>query len=251
MLRIITWNIACLPNKINFFRNPNKKINSIIDKILELNANIICLQEVFDYNILHKVRKELETQNYNTHTSKKEGIISKNGLLTACKNDILDTEEIDFSMYTGAEYLIKKGIITSKINYKSHEILIHNTHLQSNSIYTLDDICCSVRQKQKNEMFSYLKNEKNKLNIIAGDLNDDFNTLEHYLFLQKLPFDEYLTNYEKLLTFPKYKEQLDYIIINKKLNANYWIENTFENKLSDHNILGLDLDFTNIENLSF
>lgn len=243
MFRIISWNIACLPNKINFFRNPNKKINSIIDKVLELDANIICLQEVFDFDIMDKVRNELEKENYNIHTSKKEGLISKNGLLTGTKNEMLDTYEIDFSMYTGAEYLIKKGILTSKINYKQQDIMIHNTHLQSNSIYTLDDVCCAVRQKQKNEMCSYLQNDKNRINFVIGDLNDDYNTLEHYLFLKNLPFDEYVTNYEKIITFPKYKEQLDYIIINKKIGANYWCENTFDNKLSDHNIIGVDLDF--------
>lgn len=243
MFRIISWNIACLPNKINFFRNPNKKINSIIDKVLELDANIICLQEVFDFDIMEKVRTELEKENYNMHTSKKEGLISKNGLLTATKNEMLDTYEIDFSMYTGAEYLIKKGILTSKINYKHQDILIHNTHLQSNSIYTLDDLCCSVRQKQKEEMYSYLENNKNKINVLAGDLNDDLNTVEHQDLLKHIPFSEIVHNTEKLLTFPKYKEQLDYIIINKKFGANYWCENTFDNKLSDHNIIGVDLDF--------
>lgn len=243
MFRIISWNIACLPNKINFFRNPNKKINSIIDKVLELDANIICLQEVFDFDIMDKVRKELETQNYNIHTSKKEGLISKNGLLTATKNDMLDTNEIDFSMYTGAEYVIKKGILTSKINYNNQEILIHNTHLQSNSIYTLNDICCLVRQKQKEEMYSYLENNKNKINILAGDLNDDFNTVEHQDLLTHIPFSEIVHNTEKLLTFPKYEEQLDYIILNKKINSTYWYKNTVDTKLSDHNIIGVDLDF--------
>ena len=33
-MKIITWNIACLPKELNFFKNPHHRIHQIMNKIL-------------------------------------------------------------------------------------------------------------------------------------------------------------------------------------------------------------------------
>lgn len=248
-MRILTWNVACLPNKINFLRNPNTKINQIIDKIIMYSPEVICLQEVFDYKIQEKIKEGLGYFDYQTHHSSREGFgyfdyqthHSKNGLLTATKCHIIEKQEIDYSMFTGVEYLIKKGLLTTQIEYQNKNYFIHNTHLQSNSVYRLQDICRKVRQQQKKEVITELEKYKHETNFLCGDLNDDFLTLEHGEFLESLPFPNYLCNQEKIVTFPKYQQQLDYIITSHhKTNNNYFKLEVEKEQLSDHDILLLD-----------
>ena len=114
-MRILSWNIAGLPSKINILGDTVRKIPKMLDKILEVKPQVICLQEVFCYKFQDKLKQEFNNQGYNIHTSKNQGIISKNGLLTATQKPISYQTEIDYSMYTDAEYLIKKGIITTQI----------------------------------------------------------------------------------------------------------------------------------------
>tara|TARA_B100000963_G_C22481620_1_gene604987 strand:+ start:72 stop:827 length:756 start_codon:yes stop_codon:yes gene_type:complete len=236
-MRVLSWNIAGLPSKINILGNPVQKIPKMLDKILEVNPQVICLQEVFCYKLQDKLNQELKNQGYNIHTSKNEGLISKNGLLTATQKNISYKTEIDYSMYTGAEYLIKKGLLTTYIKDFNTNILIHNTHLQSNSIYHMQKICSRVRQKQKTEVVQHLKKNIFDFNILCGDLNDDFNSLEHQTFLKTLPFSRIMSNPNKIITFPKYKAQLDYIIINKKIKVKYDKIDVTTQNISDHDIL--------------
>ena len=240
-MRILSWNIAGLPSKINILGDPVKKIPKMLDNIFKTNPQVICLQEVFCYKVQDKLNEELNNQGYYIHTSKKQGLISKNGLLTATQKTISYKTERDYFMYTGAEYLIKKGILTTQIEYSNINILIHNTHLQSNSIYRMNKICTAVRQEQKGELIQHLKKNIFDLNILCGDLNDDFNSLEHQKFLKNLPFSKIVSNPEKIITFPKYQEQLDYIICNQKIKIKYdKIETTSEN-IFDHDILVANL----------
>ena len=236
-MRILSWNIAGLPSKINILGNPVKKIPQMLDKILEVKPQVICLQEVFCYKLQDKLNQELNNQGFNTHTSKNHGLISKNGLLTATQKPISYQTERDYSMYTGAEYLIKKGILTTQIQDSNKNILIHNTHLQSNSIYRMKKICSTVRQEQKKELIQHLKKNIFDLNILCGDLNEDIYSLEHQKFLKKLPFSKVVSNPEKIITFPKYKEQLDYIICNQKLKIKYDKIDTTSENIFDHDIL--------------
>ena len=245
-MKILTWNVAALPSKINILGNPLNRLHSMLDKLCYASPNIICLQEVFDFKFQKKLSAELTNLGYQIHTSQPEGIISKNGLLTATLDDIVYEYERDYSMYTGAEYLIKKGILTTHINHKNNKILIHNTHLQSNSIYHMESICTKVRQKQKKEVIQQLKRNIYHLNILCGDLNDDFLTLEHQNFLTNLPFSSITSNPNKIITFPKFKEQLDYIILSDDIECEYEKIETTDDKISDHNILTTTL--TSLEN---
>ena len=50
-MKILSWNIACLPNYCNIFSNPINRIPRILNIIEKHDADIICLQEVFDKKI--------------------------------------------------------------------------------------------------------------------------------------------------------------------------------------------------------
>ena len=265
MFKVATWNIACLPTIINPLRRPGPYVvNNIINLIKKHNFDIVCFQEVFCYEVQTKICDSLKNLNYNIHISKPEGFISKNGLLTASKLPIIQTYEVDYTNFIGPEYIIKKGMISSIIDGSKvlnkikntildNNIIIHNSHLQSDSLGPIVKICKEVRSKQHKDIYDHLKKicyeyniedyclDKNKpktLQLVCGDINDDFEDKQLKQFIKNLPFEWKNINKEKIITFNSTKQQLDFIISNQpNLNINYnIIDMVYYNKLSDHNL---------------
>lgn len=246
-MRILSWNIACLPNKINIIGNPQTRLPYIIQHITDTRPDIICLQEVFCFGVFKKIKESLTSLGFHIHHSPLTGLISQNGLLTATQFPILETYQIDYSMFTGVEYLIKKGMLTSYVSTPYGPVIIHNTHLQSNSVYTWNKVSTQVRQKQKKEVIKQLIKHSVYPTLLCGDLNDDFHSIEHQKFLKQLPFTNYTSNPQKLITFPKYEEQLDYIILNRDVSIIYQEISNQPLTTSDH--YRLLAKITNPENL--
>ena len=229
-MRILTWNIAFLPNHLNILRDPNRVLFNVLDKILYKNPNIINLQELFDYKLQNQISNILKLHNYNISHSKKTGIISKNGLLIGVKDTIINNKELNYSNYTGPEILINNGIIS----VETQNYIIHNTHLQNDN-FVLNN-CIKNKKKNFKKIGKYLKNfNKNKMNIICGDLNEDYNKLN--IFIREIPFNiKY--NKNKIITFPSINKQTDYIIINKEDDISYYLD---KNEFSDHYLLYCDI----------
>ena len=62
-MRILSWNICCLPNYINLYQNPNCVIDNIIRTISYFKADFICLQEIFDTKAIETIKRKMS--NYN------------------------------------------------------------------------------------------------------------------------------------------------------------------------------------------
>ena len=60
MTSILSWNIFCLP-----LTNSSKKIEYIIDYILSLNTDIICLQEMWLIDIHDYIIEKFNKAGYN------------------------------------------------------------------------------------------------------------------------------------------------------------------------------------------
>ena len=101
--------------------------------------------------------------------------------------------------------------------------------------------------KTKKEVINQLKKDVFHLNILCGDLNDNFSTLEHHNFLKNPPFSEITTNTNKITTIPKYNEQLYYIILSDNQICDYQKIDATTEKISDHDILTVKIN--NLENL--
>ena len=80
MIRIATWNIAALPSIINPLRCPEKHLESILETFNSINPDFLCLQEVFCLKIRKLILDNLKNNGYNTHYSREDNLISKNGL---------------------------------------------------------------------------------------------------------------------------------------------------------------------------
>ena len=243
-MKIITWNIACLPKLINFYRKPSKKIvTQILDKIDSKNADIIKLQEVFDYKIQKLVTNHLLEKDYNLHFSEhdktcyKSITMSKNGLVTASKYPILDTNIYEYKHNTSVELMIQKGILTTKIDHPYYgSINLHNTHIQSDSLLGMYSKCKKIRAKQYKELNTYINNFSNDdKHIISGDLNEDYENINLQKMIENLTYDT-KTNNDKIITFPFCSRQLDYIVYCNfsEYNVKYEVDN---NSISDHFLL--------------
>lgn len=228
-MKIITWNIACLPKLVNLYRNPSKKVvTSILDKIDNTHADIIKLQEVFDYKVQTRVADHLRGKGYNLHyceqdnTCYKSITMSKNGLVTASKYPILDTNLYEFQNNTSVEAMIQKGILTTAVAHPIHgPINLHNTHIQSDSLLGLYSKCRKVRKKQYRELNYYINSfgvcEKH---IISGDFNEDFHDCHLEEMIENIKYDTHM-NDKKIVTFPECNRQLDYILCSNFGSSNH------------------------------
>lgn len=230
-IRIMTWNICCLPRSVNIYHNPHNVIDKIIKQIINSKCEIIKLQEVFDLEIKNKIIKELEKEKYNIHTTtKKNNYMSTDGLLTATKYDIISKKNYFFKNNTSFEILVEKGIISTQVKIpKLGNVYLHNTHLQASNFYGLDFLCKRYRDYQHQECIDYLKKfPEDSKQIFGGDLNDDFSDKD----LNKMfKIYNYKKNKNKIITFPSNKTQLDYIVFNFDCDKEYKEE---KNEYSDH-----------------
>lgn len=239
-MKILSWNIACLPNIINIYSNPKKRFTKIVDMIMKTNVDIVCLQEVFDYDIQKKIKENLKNH-YNIYHSPndiffKDTFISRNGLLIASKYDIKEKYICNYRNSRTVEKLINKGIITIEID---KNILIHNTHMHSDTYLWPKKYSKKCRMSQREDMLEYFNLDcfENKKHVLCGDLNDTHKSIDK--FINEIEDIDFSNNQKYFNTFPKYNTQFDYILVDKNIsnNVSYKIIDCFTDKLSDHNLL--------------
>ena len=140
MISILNWNVCALPKYFNFFGDPKKRINHILDEILKYDCDIICLQEVFDINIRNYLITNLK--NYNCIYSSNKSLIKINGgLFIATKHDILNYYEYNFKKTSGEDYLSNKGVLSCNIqieNIGGKPILIYELQKQNADLWRME-----------------------------------------------------------------------------------------------------------------
>jgi len=240
MLRIITWNIAALPKMINPFSNPFTRLQEILDKIISTNADVICLQEVFSYEIQSQIAAYMQESGFQVHYSAREGDahIPKNGLMTITKHEILERKEMDYNQSIGVEKWVNKGVISSRIRTPDFtDVWFHNTHMQSDTKFWVKSHSKYIRDLQFSLLKDYLFSFDSSLHMecLIGDLNDEYDII-------KTRFPYYSINKEAINTFPKKNKQLDYVLLNNNdLDTTWYNIDCVDDKTSDHNILVCDI----------
>ena len=230
-MKIISWNISCLPKIINPYMDLSYTINNIIKLLKKNNADIVCLQEVFDKYIIKILINELNNYEYfNVYNL----FFWQDGLIIFSKHKILNKKYKKYKNYHGFENFISKGIISILIynsEIKKH-IWVHNTHLQASHDFFSKTKSVEVRRNQLKEINNYLQNNtfKKCYNIICGDFNIFYKDLKDYNFF----FDFFNFNKNEIRTFPAFNKQFDYIIYNFSCKINYKLIRTDS---SDHHLL--------------
>ena len=240
-MKIISWNIACLPYYFNFFSNPHKRIDMIISTILSFEADIICLQEVLDNEILYKIENKLKKKHYKICKSENKientcfnyfrnlfkPCNNDSGLLIASKLNFNFIKFIQYDDYIGEDSLISKGIQVLSID----NIKIYNTHIQADKpIFDFNKNAEKIIRKQIDQLLNIIS--KDDKNILIGDFN---------LYKNSNLFNYSINSIKKKGNTNINGKELDYIILNNyDKKTNYFLHEY--NELSDHPLLICNLE---------
>lgn len=242
-MKIISYNIACLPYVFNTMGAINLRINNIINLLLKLNPDIILLQEVFSIYARKTITKALEKNNYYVTLCPHANILLNGGLLIASKYKIINNNYYTYKNCFGEDLFAYKGILHCQIYYKNELINIFNTHLNNKNpkfkLYSSD--IYTLQKKQVYEYIDFVNKYNNDKCILGGDFNIKYNSKLYRILITKLKKNHKIfRNKKNIITDNSENIQIDYIFYCyknqndfKKFNT-YYIKNT---SYSDHNIL--------------
>ena len=256
IMKVFSWNIACMPNYINTFGNVESRLDNIIKFIEIHNPDIISLQEVFSKNSRNILYNFFTKKKYNVLMSPDTTFLLNGGLFIASKYKIIANDYKIYKNYIGEDGLCQKGILYCLVKFNNKYINIFNSHLNNDKplIYSDSKNIPLVQKKQLNELLIYINkiiqnnkyiicDKKNIIYIIAGDLNLNFKSKLYTNFIKKLKKNLNVScNKKEIITDNIEKNQVDYIINCYNKNLSIIPEEIIYSyftifKLSDHNPL--------------
>lgn len=183
-------------------------LNKIIKYLKELDADIICLQEVL-YNQFAILKQSLKLDGVFAANINKSTLMY--GIATLSKNEILDKKHI-FLKSKGEQ----RGFLHTNIFSDICSVDVINTHLG------LDK---DERKEQLNQIVDFT-NRLRKAKVICGDFN------EKNIFISIFNDSAIYTNNQSIATFEKSNARIDYILVDKSLGIyKYKVDKI---NLSDH-----------------
>ncbi len=183
-------------------------LNKIIKYLKELDADIICLQEVL-YNQFAILKQSLKLDGVFAANINKPTLMY--GIATLSKNEILDKKHM--LLKSKGE---QRGFLHTNIFSKIRSVDVINTHLG------LDK---DERKEQLNQIVDF-KNRLRKAKVICGDFN------EKNIFISIFNDSAIYTNNQSIATFEKSNARIDYILVDKSLGIyKYKVDKI---NLSDH-----------------
>lgn len=247
-LHVISWNIYMLPANIG---NTNLSRSEVIaDQLIEKDADIVVLQEVFHHKSRHRIeRKLLKKYPYQSVVANhhKISIKANSGVIIFSKYPILKYQEMKFQNKSGIDAFSRKGAILIDINYHNQIVQIIGTHLQNSE----ND---QIKFQQCQELRKFIDlNKRCDLQILCGDFNINKDDTSAYLKMIQILnnndgelYGELKYSYDRVDNDFKTengdkKELIDYILISdSKISAfrqilqmkTRWCENHLN--LSDH-----------------
>ncbi len=249
----LCWNVCCFPmgDSILYGLRPwHERMEGILNKIVEMDADVLCLQEVFDLEaayILHSHLQNRYSHFYLNIAPRAAGVGS--GLFIASRYEIQDPQFTPFDNLKGQEAISNKGFFDFKILNQGKPIAhIMNTHFLSLE----GEKCAQIRREHLDQMAARIGSLPT---LILGDLNIHFAGEEyrrHAHFFSR--FNDLFT--EKQPTYSSFFEKgrkeffiYDYALLSGGDYPNskavcipvYNLEKPLE-ALSDHNALFIRLE---------
>lgn len=191
---ILSWNVCCIPAGYSITDGGvtpwRERIEVIIQKICDQDADIVCLTEVFDMhaaqNIVDRLKKHYAYLYYNIGP---EAVGVPSGFLVASKVHIKDTEFIRFPTehLVGRTKHAVKGVFGFTLATHQKEVVIFLTHLQHSEeceFPTHEEVF--AREGQMEIIFDQVDRLKNNEQVIlTGDLNLDEDELKNASWVQR------------------------------------------------------------------
>lgn len=183
-------------------------LKKIINYLREIDADIICLQEVL-YNQFLVLKQSLDMDGVFAANINKPTLMY--GIATLSKTEILNKEHV-FLKSKGEQ----RGFLYMNVFSEKCCIDVINTHLGLDKYERIEQI---------NQIIDY-SNKLKKSKIICGDFN------EKNISINKFNDSAVYTNSQAISTFEKSNARIDYILVDKSLQIYKY--NVDKINLSDH-----------------
>jgi endonuclease/exonuclease/phosphatase family metal-dependent hydrolase len=174
-MKILSWNICCLPNVINLYQNPKFVIDNIIQTLHYYDADIICLQELFDQYCINEIKRTFTKYTILYDTKGPKAAINS-GLMILSKHPLIDYGFHEFKSKCGEDRMSCKGFIYGVYKINEKHVTIYNTHLNNDKpIINFFSNSSSVIQRELEQLFIHIyKTNKVCSTIFAcGDFNSE------------------------------------------------------------------------------
>ena len=183
-------------------------LNKIIKYLKNIDADIICLQEVL-YNQFAILKQSLKMDGVFAANINKPTLMY--GIATLSKYEILKNEHIFLTSKKE-----QRGFLYTNVFSDKYCVDVINTHL---------GLDINERKEQISEIMDYAKDLR-KYKIVCGDFNEK--NISINIFNDSAVYK----NYQSIPTFEKSNARIDYILVDKSLQIyEYYVEKIY---LSDH-----------------
>ena len=172
-MKIISWNVCCLPDYANLYQNPKYVIENIVNILENIKADVICLQEIFDTYSIEIIKSRLSNYNIIYDTKGPKSFINS-GLMMLSKHPILNYGYHEYSSKCGEDRLSCKGFLYCVYKYNNKDVVVYNTHLNNDTpIFNIYSDSIKIINKQLTQLFIHVyRTSKYCKDIIAcGDYN--------------------------------------------------------------------------------
>lgn len=230
-MKVVSFNICCLPKIFNLFGNPLKRINKINQLINSLDADIVCLQEVFDKKIIRIIKQTFKYHIF--HIESTTFLALNNGLMILSRTPIVNSGIEYFKNKCGEDSISEKGMIYIETFINNKKYMIVNTHLNADAYLSSRNKSTRTREKQMSMLQNFIQTNFGKNIILCGDFNIDFYESEiHQKFISMFN----ITQKEKTITYPNLNKQYDYIFCLLKQNNENDNHNKNDNNENENNL---------------
>ncbi|MDE3047207.1 MAG: hypothetical protein KGI83_02535 [Verrucomicrobiota bacterium] len=181
---LLSWNICCIGAGYSITDGDvvpwqEDRLNKIADKIIEKNADVNCLYEVFDWKAACQLKEKLKGAGY-THfyyNIGARGIGASSGIMVASKYAMDQPAFTPFPQETlvGRTQYCSKGVLSFDLQSRGRSFArLFATHLQHSELPespTPDEVQGRVRQMQL--IVDQVDQVRDRCVILTGDLNLD------------------------------------------------------------------------------
>eukprot|EP01103_Thecamoeba_quadrilineata_P015634 TRINITY_DN5000_c0_g1_i1.p1 TRINITY_DN5000_c0_g1~~TRINITY_DN5000_c0_g1_i1.p1 ORF type:complete len:446 (+),score=41.85 TRINITY_DN5000_c0_g1_i1:63-1400(+) len=137
-LRILTFNVGSLPQFISIFnllRPLHERVGEIIDAINESDYDVICLQELFDEEVIHRFIEEIDRTKYGwivAGPGRSKRLLYNSGLCIISRYPIALPTFWGYTTRAGDDIFAHKGVLGAHIEVSAtQEVIVLTTHLQA------------------------------------------------------------------------------------------------------------------------
>ncbi len=164
-IKIATWNVFLRPAILA--DGQMDRVDHISSAILIMDADIICLQELFHVKSRAKLIDDLKFTYPHYVSPGRSGLKQCSGLMLFSKYPVLFDTICYFKHKSGIDAIARKGIQLAKIKLEHEEIVVVNTHLQAGNKFKKQQ----VRNQQYQKFAECCDDFRERNYWMAGDFN--------------------------------------------------------------------------------